>query len=162
MPACSAGPPLPAIVTRPSTKSVGFSGSGSGSQRNWFGVAGASSKRLWSMACSTGWNGSCTAGGRIRYSQLRRLARRGERRARQLLRVEAVCHALRRVLPNRQGAGNRLAGKLVAEARLVTLAAHGTSSLQETALHLVALDRLEQRLEVALAEAFIALALDDF
>src|SRR5690606_31673751 len=33
--------------------------------------------------------------------------------------------------------------------------------LQHAALHLVALDRLEQRLEVALAEAFVALALDD-
>src|SRR5262249_10728200 len=33
--------------------------------------------------------------------------------------------------------------------------------LQHAAAHLVALDRLEQRLEIALAEAFVALALDD-
>src|SRR5581483_12424582 len=33
--------------------------------------------------------------------------------------------------------------------------------LQDATLHLIALDRFEQRLEVAFAETFIALALDD-
>ena len=33
---------------------------------------------------------------------------------------------------------------------------------EKPALHLVALDAFEQRLEVAFAETFIALALDDF
>ena len=37
--AIAAGAPLPAIVTSPSTKSVGSEGSGSGSHRIWFGGA---------------------------------------------------------------------------------------------------------------------------
>ena len=39
------GSPLPAIVTRPSTKSVGAAGIGNGSQRSWLGGVGTSSKR---------------------------------------------------------------------------------------------------------------------
>ena len=39
-PPSRAGSPLPAIVTRPSTKSVGAAGIGSGSQRSWFGGVG--------------------------------------------------------------------------------------------------------------------------
>jgi hypothetical protein len=105
-----------------------------------------------------------------------------------------VRDALRRVAPDRQRAGDRLAGELVAEAGLVAVAFDGhrlphflapspnrlafigvhrrdigaSASLafrphQITArrAHLVALDGLEQRLEVALAEALVALALDD-
>src|SRR3546814_8638669 len=37
----------------------------------------------------------------------------------------------------------------------------GAPALQHAALHLVALDAFEQGLEVAFAEAFVALALDD-
>ena len=46
-------------------------------------------------------------------------ARRGERRARELLGVEAERRHLRRVLAPRQRAGHRLGGELVAEARQV-------------------------------------------
>ena len=51
-------------------------------------------------------NGRCIAAGRMRYSQERRLsaARRGERGARELLRVQAVRRTLRRVAADRQGA----------------------------------------------------------
>ena len=80
--------------------------------------------------------------------------------------------------PCRQRARQRLGGELVAEAGLVAGAAcdrvvggrapdrrtvRWTSRLAVTArrAHLVALDALEQRLEVALAEALVALALDD-
>jgi hypothetical protein len=71
---------LPAIVYRPSTKSVPArspSGSGSGFQRSWSGLTGPSPKSLWKRACANGENGPCIAAGRIRYSQLRRLAWRG-------------------------------------------------------------------------------------
>src|SRR5258705_12901405 len=47
------------------------------------------------------------------------MARRGERGAGDRFGVEAVRHLLRRVLPDRQRARQRLAGELVAEARLV-------------------------------------------
>ena len=47
-----AGEPLPAMVTSPSMKSVGASGSGSGSQRYCSGELGASSKRLCRCGCA--------------------------------------------------------------------------------------------------------------
>ncbi|MCW0448988.1 hypothetical protein NB706_001822 [Xanthomonas sacchari] len=47
--------------------------------------------------------------------------RRGERGTRQLLGVQAVGHALRRVLPDRQRAGHRLGGEFVAEAGHVAM-----------------------------------------
>ena len=119
---CAAGSPLPAIVTRPSTKSVGASGIGSGSQRSWFGRrrrlrrSGSRCAR-----CAIWRNGSCT---RRRPDAIQprapvRAARRGERGARNLLGVEAVGRALRRILADRQRAGQRLGRELVAEARLV-------------------------------------------
>jgi len=46
-------------------------------------------------------------------------ARRRERRARELLGVQAIRNALRRIAPHRQRAGQRLGRELVAEARLV-------------------------------------------
>src|SRR5690606_41427699 len=86
-------------------------------------------------------------------------ARRGERGTGQLLRVQPVRDPLRRVAPDRQRAGDGLGGELVAEARLVAIRFHRRRSrLQHAALDLVALDALEQRLEVAFAETFIALA----
>lgn len=81
----AAAEPLPAIVTQPSTKSVGASGIGSGSQRNGSGGVGGTSAESAKSATSaagacgraSGANGPCTAAGRIRYSQLRRLWARG-------------------------------------------------------------------------------------
>ena len=75
-------PALPAMLTMPSTKSVGASGSGSGSQRSWLGGVGTSSKPwpAWlsqRSAPAYGSNGSCTAAGRSRYSHERRFACRG-------------------------------------------------------------------------------------
>ena len=69
--------PLPPIVYRPSTKSVGVVGSGSGSQRSWLGEAAAWLKSLCRRGCSNGVNSPCIAAGRMRYSQLRRLLPRG-------------------------------------------------------------------------------------
>ncbi len=104
---------------------------------------------------------------------------RGERGAGELLGVEAMGHLLRRVTPDRQTAGNGLGGELVAKTRHVVHAAHhsipdyalanpesrfpipDSRPLQHPAPHLIALDRFEQGLEVAFAETFIALALDD-
>jgi hypothetical protein len=138
---------------------------------------------LWKPSCSSNANVPCIAAGRIRYSQLRRFWWRGAVNA-----VPLICSAyspcattLRRVAPLRQRAGDRLAGELVAEAGLVAVAFdghacrtpvaltqplsrtrdRGSNRSQHAALHLVALDALEQRLEVAFAEAFVALALDD-
>jgi hypothetical protein len=122
--------------------------------------------------------------GRMRYNQLRRFwwRGRGERGAAHLFGIQPVRdHALRRIAPLRQRAGDRLAGALVAEAGLVAVAFdghacrtpvaltqplsrtrdRGSNRSQHAALHLVALDALEQRLEIAFAEAFVALALDD-
>jgi hypothetical protein len=76
-PACAEGPPLPAIVTRPWTRSVGAAGIGSGFQRIWFGDAGTSSNALTIAPASSGSNGRCIADGRIRYSHERRLSARG-------------------------------------------------------------------------------------
>src|SRR5690606_2488890 len=142
--------------------------------------------------------------------------RRGERGAGELLRVQAMRDLLRRIAPDRQGAGDRLGREFVAEAGHVATARHDASvarararrtfttmthlrstriasqcrarkrrrrvdhaksasdpsgcwnlvvrpgpALQHPALHLVALDALEQRLEIAFAEALVALALDD-
>ena len=69
---------MPPIVTSPATKSVGTVGIGNGRQRSWFGGAGTSSNgALRSRSGASGVNGSCTADGRIRYVQLRRLPARG-------------------------------------------------------------------------------------
>jgi hypothetical protein len=57
---------LPAIVTSPSTKSVGAVGIGIGFQRSWFGVASTSSKRLTMRPSAMRSNGRCIADGRIR------------------------------------------------------------------------------------------------
>src|SRR5690606_4386040 len=59
-------------------------------------------------------------------------ARRGERRARKLLGVEAVRDPLRRVAPDRQRAGDDLGGELVAEARLVAVRFHRRPPAQST------------------------------
>jgi hypothetical protein len=75
-PPAADGPPLPAIVTQLSMKSVGSAGSGSGSQRSWFGGT-SMSKRLTMRPSPMRRNGPCIAAGRIRYSQLRRLCARG-------------------------------------------------------------------------------------
>ncbi len=61
--------PLPAIVIRPSMKSVRTeaAGIGIGIQRNWFGGVGTSSKgALRSLLCSIGANGLCATEGRMR------------------------------------------------------------------------------------------------
>src|SRR5690606_23018823 len=92
------------------------------------------------------------------------VARGGERGAGELFRVQAVRDLLRRVAADRQAAWNRLARELVAETGLVAAGCHANASdvfLQYAAFHLVAFDRLEQGLEIALSEALVALALDD-
>src|SRR5690606_41180796 len=72
------GPPLPAMVNSPSTKSAGRSGSGIGFQRSWSGVTGPLPKSLWNAgAPANGENVPCMAAGRMRYSQLRRFSARG-------------------------------------------------------------------------------------
>ncbi|KAG1080290.1 hypothetical protein G6F35_017632 [Rhizopus arrhizus] len=76
-PACASGEPLPPMVYRPSTKSVGSSGNGSGLQRSWFGEAGCAPKSHCSCDCANGVNSPWVTAGRIRYSQLRRLLPRG-------------------------------------------------------------------------------------
>jgi hypothetical protein len=81
---------LPAIVTQPSMKSVGASGIGSGFQRSWFGVTGACAKRLTMRPSSMRSNGPCSAAGRMRYSQERRLWLRGAVKA-----VPEICSAYR-------------------------------------------------------------------
>ena len=81
----SHSPPAPPMSRRgqrddsPSTKSVGSaSGIGSGFQRSRFGDGGTSSKRLGQRApARAGGTGRCAAAGRMRYSQVRRLAWRG-------------------------------------------------------------------------------------
>jgi len=76
-PLCASGPPLPAMVIRPATKSVGCAGMGNGSQRSWFGVGGTSPKCEVNRPSSMRRNGWWTAPGRMRYIQVRRLAARG-------------------------------------------------------------------------------------
>src|SRR6478672_8109442 len=77
-PCCAAGEPLPAMVSRPSTKSVDASGIGRGFQRNWSGVTGPSPKSLWKLPPdANGANVPCMAAGRMRYNQLRRFSLRG-------------------------------------------------------------------------------------
>ena len=84
------GEPLPAMVTRPSTKSVGASGIGSGLQRSWFGGGATPVKpaTTWPLPISS--NGPCMAAGRMRYSQERRLWPRGAVKA-----VPEICSAYR-------------------------------------------------------------------
>jgi len=76
-PAMAAGEPLPTIVTRPSMKSVGASGSGRGLQRNWFGDGAMPSKPAAMRPLFMRSKMPCMAAGRIRYSQERRLWLRG-------------------------------------------------------------------------------------
>ena len=87
------------------------------------------------------------------------MPRRGECSAAQLFGIQAVRHALWRIAALRQGARQRFGGEFIAESGLVG-ERHG-DSLQHAAAHLVALDGLEQGLEVAFAETLVALALDD-
>jgi hypothetical protein len=96
-PVCAAGSPTPAIVTRPSTKSVGAPGTGGGSQRSWLGGVGTLSKRLSMRPLSIIRNGSWTAAGRIRYSHVRRFAPRGA--------VNAVPESCSAYSPNGQRCG---------------------------------------------------------
>ena len=67
---------MPAIVTMPSTKSVGDEGAGNGLQRNWFGVVGSALKSLTRSPASMRSKGLCIADGRMRYSQERRFVPR--------------------------------------------------------------------------------------
>ncbi|MCY1232321.1 hypothetical protein D9M69_386470 [compost metagenome] len=76
-PLIASGPPLPAMVTMPSTKSVGTDGIAGGLQRIWLGDGGTWSKRLRKRDCSTSVNGLCIDAGRMRYSHERRLCARG-------------------------------------------------------------------------------------
>src|SRR5690242_954098 len=76
-PDIAAGAPLPAIVTRPSMKSVGASGMGNGLQRIWFGDGAMPSKPAAMRPLPIGSNGPCMAAGRMRYSHERRLWLRG-------------------------------------------------------------------------------------
>ena len=72
--------PLPAIVCQPSMKSTGvlLSGSGSGSQRSWFGgVGGMAWKSLTMLLFASMANGGCWLAGRMRYSHERRFCARG-------------------------------------------------------------------------------------
>jgi hypothetical protein len=71
------GEPLPPIVRTPAMKSVGSVGIGNGLQRSGFGEAGPSSNRLVKAPSTMLVNSPCTAAGRMRYSQLRRLECRG-------------------------------------------------------------------------------------
>ena len=65
------------MVNKPSTKSVGVSGNGSGLQRNWFGDTAPWLKSPCRRGCANGVNSPCITAGRIRYNQLRRLSARG-------------------------------------------------------------------------------------
>ncbi len=77
-PLCIVESPLPAIVIRPSTKSVGSAGTGGGFQRSWLGEVGTSSNGvLRSSFFSSGWYGLCTTDGRMRYAHVRRFCKRG-------------------------------------------------------------------------------------
>ena len=116
--------PLPAIVTRPSTKSVGCVGIGSGSQRNWFGGVGTSSNGAATepACCSTRSDTGLCIDRRpdaIEPGAPVQRPRRGERRAAELLGVQAERRLLRRVLARGSAPGTRLGGELVAEARHV-------------------------------------------
>jgi hypothetical protein len=89
-PVPASAPPLPAMVYRPSSQSVGTDGIGSGLQRSRSGVTGPSPNTLWKVGCSKALNLPCSAAGRIRYSQLRRLLWRGAVKA-----VPLICSAYR-------------------------------------------------------------------
>jgi hypothetical protein len=72
-------------------KSVGLSGIGNGYQRSWLGGVGGTVAKSDTMEVdSTSLNGRCTAAGRIRYSQERRLWLRGAVNA-----VPEICSAYR-------------------------------------------------------------------
>src|SRR5690606_31047592 len=196
-PACADGPPLPAMVNSPSTKSVGRSGSGIGFQRSWSGVTGPLPKSLWNAgAPAKGASVPCMAAGRMRYSQLRRFSLRGAVNA-----VPLNCSAynpwaafcgefrptgtvpgtasVTNVFPNpawyyiappEEQLATDFTDCTDTKAEIWLFALLSVSSvksvaenvrLQDAAGHLVAFDGFEQRLEVAFAEAFVALALDD-
>jgi hypothetical protein len=99
--------PLPAIVNSPSTKSVGASGNGTGFQRSWSGVTGPSPKvvveaGLRECGERTVHRGRTDA---VEPAAPVGVPRRGERGARQLLGVQAVRDALRRVAAHGQRTG---------------------------------------------------------
>ncbi len=128
-PACAAGSPLPAIVISPSTKSVGCAHPGSAADSSAAGSGGVTA-----AAKSRGEPSVVDAPER---PVLRRradaiapaaavvAARRGERRARDLLGIQAVGAALRRIAPDRQRARQRFGGVLVAETREIVRRRHG-------------------------------------
>src|ERR1700674_695766 len=101
-------------------------------------------------------------------------ARRCECRATQLLRVQPMRNFLRRILPARQYAIDRLAGELVAESRLITerrrrwrllfytRRSRVSHRLQIPSSRLLHFDRFKERFEIPFAKSAAALALDDF
>src|SRR5690606_36419395 len=159
-PACADGPPLPAMVKSPSTKSGGRSGGGIGVERSWSGVTGPWRKSVRNAgAPPNAENVPCIAAGRMRYSQLRRFSLRGAVNAVPLNcsaynPCATVCGEFR---PTGTVPGTASVTNVFPNPARYSMAA----PLQDAALHLVAFDGLEQGLEVAFAEAFVALALDD-
>src|SRR5688572_32555789 len=142
-------------------KSAGPAGIGNGLQRNWSGETGPVSKSLWKFPCANGANVPCIAAGRRRYSQLRRFSRRGAVNA-----VPLSCSAYRPCATfcgELRPIGNAPATPSVANSlpNPDWYPVPAIMGSQHAAAHLVALDALEQRLEVAFAEPFVALALDD-
>src|SRR5690606_38288396 len=104
------------------------------------------------------------AAGRIRYSQVRRLLARGAVKA-----VPEICsayspygHFCGEFLPTGKAPGSAsVANSFPNPLMYWRLIWDSVEASQHAAAHLVAFDGLEQGLEVALAEALIALALDD-
>ena len=181
--------PLPAIVMRPSIKSVRSDdgGIGIGIQRNWFGGVGTSSNgALRSLPCADRLERFMRhrRANAIKPRPPIRHARRSKWRAAQLLGIQTMRHFLRRILPARQYAFDRFAGEFVAEAGLVahsvgattcpmcssTLAWRRLCVLRVASCHryrfprsrLLHLDRFKQRLEISFAESAAALALNNF
>ena len=181
-PCCAAGEPLPAIVNRPSTKSVGarrhrqrapaqLVRRDRAGRRSRCGSAAARTARTCRASPPGGCGTASCAGSRARGA------------------VNAVprhCSAYRpcatrcgELRPTGKRAGARPRWRTRCRSRTgsrsISCASVGSTPAQPSAcrggelrlgsqhaaLHLVALDALEQRLEVAFAEAFVALALDD-
>src|SRR5215472_6433186 len=110
--------PLPPIVTSPSIKSVRRSGKGNGFHRRRFGGGAISTNGALRMRpLLIRRKGGCIAEGRIRLSHDRRFsARRRERRARDLLGIEAMRGSLWRVLTRGERLRHSFRSVLVAEA----------------------------------------------
>ncbi len=124
-------------VTMPSTKSVGTLGIGSGRQRSWFGVGGTSLNGPLRIRPRGDRTERLVRGGRpdaIRPVRAAGAARRRERRAVELLDVEAHRGLLRGVLVARQRTRHRFGGELVSEPRLIETfrGRHGASRLSPT------------------------------